>query len=94
MESSNERPGTGLETIFLKDQKSMDLTGVEDILAFDDRNLYLKTASGCLNIDGENLHIELLSLEEGKLALTGRIFGLFYETGGGKKKSGLFGKKS
>lgn len=80
--------------IVIKQRKELEMDGIEDILSFDENNVYLKTQLGNLSIDGEELHITALSLEEGKISLTGRILGLYYESDVSKKKSGLFGRKN
>ena len=81
-------------SISLCDRALLKLEGVEDILSFDENSVYLKTSLGNLNVDGSGLHIQNLSLENGSLAVIGRIDGLFYVAEEGKKKKGLFFRKS
>ncbi len=93
MDMNNEQ-GSERGLIILKARKELEIDGVEDIFSFDETNLYIKTVLGNLNVDGEGLHIHQLSVEEGKIAVSGKIFGLFYETSEHKKKTGLFGRKN
>ncbi len=76
----------------LIDRGVLHLDGVEDILSFDEHNVYLKTVQGNLNIDGSDLHITRLCLEEGQLALSGKIDGLYYVMQTEKKRGGLFSR--
>ena len=80
--------------ITINDRSSLHLCGVEDVLSFDEHTVYLKTVLGNLNIDGSDLHIQNLSLESGSLSVTGTIDGLYYVAQEGKKKNGLFFRKS
>ena len=84
----------GKSNLSILDRGFLQVDGVEDVLSFDDRSVYLKTALGNLNIDGNDLHIRDLSLENGSLSVTGRIDGLYYVMEEGKKKNGLFSRKS
>ena len=78
--------------IELIDRGALRLDGVEDILSFDEHSVYLKTVQGNLNIDGNDLHITRLCLEEGELALSGHVDGLYYVVQTEKKKGGLFSR--
>jgi sporulation protein YabP len=56
----------------------MELTGINHVNAFDEKEIILDTVMGSLVINGENLHINLLKLDEGKVALTGTINSITY----------------
>ena len=64
----------------------------KQVVRFDDTVVALKTGQGLLTVRGEGLQLKNLSLEGGRMAVDGKIQGLFYEeprTGGWLK--GLFG---
>ncbi|MDR1615454.1 MAG: sporulation protein YabP [Syntrophomonadaceae bacterium] len=64
----------------VNDRKDMDLTGITNINTFDEKEIILETVMGYLIIGGDNLHINLLKLDEGKVALAGSINSIFYKT--------------
>jgi sporulation protein YabP len=65
----------------------MSLSGVTNINTFDEKEIILETIMGYLIIGGDNLHINLLKLDEGKVALAGSINSIFYKTQGPDIKS-------
>lgn len=76
----------------LHDRSHLTATGVTGVVRFDDTVVALKTGQGLLTVRGEGLQLKNLSLEGGRMAVDGKIQGLFYEeprTGGWLK--GLFG---
>ena len=77
--------------ITLKDRASLFIDGVENVLSFDENTVILQTTLGELTIDGEEMTVSRLSVEEGKIDITGRIYGLFYTDDRVKKRS-FFGK--
>lgn len=55
-----------------------NITGVTDVLSFDETTVVLETEQGHLTLKGKDLHIDRLLLEQGEVALTGRIDSLLY----------------
>ena len=80
--------------IVLRSREEISIDGVIDILSFDENELAVETTLGRLYLDGEGLHVTLLSVEEGKLGLKGKINALNYATDKEKKGGRLFGRKS
>lgn len=64
---------------FLLDgRQKAEITGVRQVVTFDENSVALKTDFGELLLSGERLHVTRLMLEEGKLALEGRVDALEY----------------
>lgn len=80
-------------TIELIDRKDLKIIGVEDIYSFDDTSVCMKTTKGQLCVEGEGLRICDLSLQNGLVAVSGRIDGFYFVDCQEKKKRGLFGRK-
>ena len=68
------------------------LTGVSEVLGFDENQVSLLTDSGEITLTGEGLHVTKLMLEEGQLAVEGKIDGVFYTQRG--RRGGLFRRKN
>ncbi len=75
-------------TLTLDQRKRARLAGVVAVSCFHDQEVVLETSEGELAILGENLHIEELSLEDGRLDVTGTISGVEYADK--KERRGLF----
>ncbi len=75
----------------MNDRKTLMLTGVKEVLAFDEKQMQLLTESGEMNINGENLHVTTLLLEEGRMALEGRVDSISYSDHGALMRRGLRG---
>lgn len=74
--------------LLLFDRSKLSLTGVTDVSGFDETLVSVKTTDGELSVEGEGLHVTLLSLEEGKVDLEGRINAMVYTDGhAGKRRS-------
>jgi len=85
MPSSPDHKQTNLS---LFDRSKLSLTGVSDVSGFDEALVSVTTADGELSIEGDGLHITLLSLEEGRVDLEGRINAMVYSDGRtGKRRS-------
>lgn len=81
-------PENNSTKLSLFDRSKLSLTGVTDVSGFDETLVSVKTADGELSVEGEGLHVTLLSLEEGKVDLEGRINAMVYMDGhAGKRKS-------
>ena len=76
-------------------REALEVRGVTDVVRFDEQTVMLKTVCGGLTVEGSSLHIHVLSMEEGIVAMDGRVDAMIYddteesEKGG---KSGFFGK--
>lgn len=73
--------------IQISERKNMELTGVNNVSTFDEKEIILDTVMGYLVIGGENLHINLLKLDEGKVALAGTVNSISYKAQGADIKS-------
>jgi len=78
-------------TLSLDSRKSLLLTGVNEVTSFDDKQLILKTEGGKLTIDGDALHVTSLLLEEGQVAVEGRIDAMVYSSPGGAQRKSFRG---
>ena len=73
-------------------RENIKLRGVEEVVSFDEREVVLRTTSGGMTIEGEGLHISVLSVDEGRVEVDGKIDGLFYFDNTPSQKKKLFGK--
>lgn len=71
----------------LTNRKNMELAGVNNVINFDEQEIVLDTAMGTLFVVGEDLHINLLKLDEGKVALEGGVNSIMYKSPGIDMKS-------
>lgn len=69
--------------IQLENKQRMTVTAVTAVDAFDEETILADLKEESLIISGKNLHIEILDLEEGKMAASGEIESIVYT----KKKS-------
>lgn len=65
-------------TLSLENRQHAVLTGVSEVLGFDENQVVLMTENGEIDLTGEGLHVTRLMLEEGQLAVDGKIDGVFY----------------
>ncbi len=65
-------------TLSLENRQRAVLTGVSEVLGFDENQVVLMTENGEIDLTGEGLHVTRLMLEEGQLAVDGKIDGVFY----------------
>lgn len=73
--------------IRLTNRKNMELAGVNNVINFDEQEIVLDTSMGTLFVVGEELHINLLKLDEGKVALEGSVNSIMYKAQGIDMKS-------
>lgn len=73
--------------IKLTNRKNMELSGVNNVINFDEQEIVLDTSMGTLFVVGEELHINLLKLDEGKVALEGGVNSIMYKAQGIDMKS-------
>ena len=64
--------------ISLKNRESMEVSGVTDVISFDEQSVILSTVCGNMEIDGSSLHIHVLSMEQGIVAMDGRVDSVTY----------------
>ena len=62
----------------MENRQKAHLTGVSEVLGFDENQVTLLTDSGEITLTGEGLHVTRLTLEEGQLAVEGKIDGVIY----------------
>ena len=65
------------QTILITERKKIELNGVNNILGFTPDFIELSTTSGDLSIEGEELKIGELRQEDGRITVTGEIYGVF-----------------
>lgn len=78
----------------LMNRKSLALSGVRNVESFDNEEFLLETEMGHLLVKGENLHLRSLDLEQGQVAIEGKIneIGYLDDFHPGAKAKGFFGK--
>lgn len=62
-----------MHNIIINARESLIANGIIDVKSFDEKLIVGKTEQEAIAIKGEDLHIDVLSLDEGKLEVTGRI---------------------
>ncbi len=94
MITEQENTNRSLHQITMQARESLEVRGVTDVISFDEESVVLDTVCGSMNIDGNALHIHVLNIEQGIVAMDGRINSItYFETETSKDgKSGLFGK--
>ena len=65
-------------TLHMENRQKAHLTGVSEVLGFDENQVTLLTDHGEIALTGEGLHVTKLMLEEGQLAVEGKIDGVIY----------------
>ena len=75
----------------LDNRQRAALTGVSEVLGFDENQVSLMTENGEVTLTGEGLHVTKLMLEEGQLAVEGKIDGVQYSAPRGRRR-GLFSR--
>lgn len=78
-------------TLTMENRRRAALTGVSEVLGFDENQVTLMTENGELVLTGEGLHVTRLTLEEGQMAVEGKIDGVVYTQRA--RRRGLFGRK-
>ena len=79
MEKEQGAKSTGRShTLSLENRQRALLTGVSEVLGFDEGQVILMTENGEIALTGEGLHVTRLMLEEGQLAVEGKIDSVFY----------------
>ncbi|MBE3597148.1 MAG: sporulation protein YabP [Hydrogenibacillus sp.] len=80
--------------IGLVNRKNLAISGIKKVDSFDSERFLLETEEGPLVITGENLHLKNLDVEQGEVAIEGKIDALQYVDGAAKADGakGFFGK--
>jgi len=80
--------------IGMMNRKSLAVSGVRNVDSFDAEEFLLETEMGYLLIKGENLHLRTLNVEQGNVAIEGKIneMGYLDDYRPGEKVKGFFGK--
>ena len=86
MDSVNQK-----QTLLLEDKKRLTIDGIINVESFREDFLELSSNYGRIEVEGSDLKIEELRQENGKIYITGEIYGVFY--GDNKPVKRLFGKK-
>ncbi len=95
MNAEKRDPGTQGQTLFLKDRSQLEIRGVTEVDRFDEESVVLSTVCGTLTVEGNDLHVQVLNLDQGIVALSGKVDTLYYFDAGSSEKSeksGFFGK--
>lgn len=69
-------------SLSLANRQRMELTGVTNVISFDEQEIILATTQGYLAITGEELHINALNLDDGKVAIQGKVNNIGYKPEG------------
>ncbi|MFC7061772.1 sporulation protein YabP [Halobacillus seohaensis] len=74
-------------------RRNLEISGVKEVDSFDSEEFLLQTSMGYLVIRGENLQMKNLNVDEGEVAIKGRVFEMTYlDENHGDKAKGLFSK--
>ncbi|MBR6741936.1 MAG: sporulation protein YabP [Clostridia bacterium] len=78
----------------LDSRGALEISGVCEVIAFDESCVSLDTVCGALDIDGTGLTVKDLSVENGKISISGKISGIWYTDKKAKtERRGLFSAK-
>jgi len=66
----------------LANRQRLELSGVTNVITFDEEVIVLATNLGYLSVNGEELHINMLNLDEGKVAIQGTVNNMAYKPQG------------
>ena len=66
----------------LQGRQRLTVTGITEVLRFDDTAGVLETELGQLTVQGSQLQMKTLSVEGGRVEVTGEVDGLGYQTPG------------
>ena len=81
--------------IALHARESLEVQGVTDVVSFDEQAVILNTVCGNMTVEGASLHIRVLNVEQGVVAMDGRVDSISYEDTdihAKGEKGGFFGK--
>lgn len=84
--SSRPEPITEPHELNMSNREKLTMTGVKDVESFNELQVRLETVQGPCLIEGEGLNIQVLSLETGRLVVSGKIVTVNYHVKGAKGK--------
>jgi sporulation protein YabP len=64
----------------LDEREKLTMTGAREIIHFDEEMTKLVTDRGAVSVYGRGLKLKTLSLEGGKVSITGQIDGVIYDS--------------
>ena len=76
------------QTLTLENRRKLRMTGVSDVESFSDLVIVADTGLGKVTVKGEGLKISRLNIEDGELAVEGKINSIEYPKK--KEKGGFF----
>ena len=85
--AQNRTNGGKTHLLTLDNRRRASLTGVNEVLGFDENQVSLMTENGEVTLTGEGLHVTKLMLDEGQLAVEGKIDGVVYSAQRGRRRS-------
>lgn len=91
MNAEKKENPSSAHALLLRDRSFLEAHGVTDVLRFDEETVVLSTVSGTLTVEGSTLHVRTLNLEQGRVAVEGRVDALYYEDPVSVEKSGKQG---
>ncbi|RYM04885.1 sporulation protein YabP [Sporolactobacillus sp. THM7-7] len=92
-QSSNKDKPAQNHDIIMKNRKTIEITGVKHVESFDHEEFLLETVQGYLAIKGVQLKMQNLNVEQGSVAIEGRIFEISYlDDQDGEASKGFFSK--
>lgn len=79
--------------IVMKSRKKIEITGVKHVESFDHEEFLLETVMGFLTVKGNHLKMQNLNVEQGIVAIEGRIYDISYlDEQYGDQAKGFFSK--
>ncbi|MDD9150700.1 MULTISPECIES: sporulation protein YabP [unclassified Sporolactobacillus] len=79
--------------IVIKNRRTIEITGVKHVESFDHEEFLLETVMGYLAIKGAQLKMQNLNVEQGSVAIEGKIFEISYlDDQDGEPSKGFFSK--
>lgn len=88
----NKQPAQNHDVV-MKDRKTIEITGVKHVESFDHEEFLLETVMGFLAIKGTRLKMKNLNVEQGIVAIEGKIFDISYlDDQDGEPAKGFFSK--
>ncbi len=73
----SEQSGEAHELTLLN-RKRLNMSGIKEVISFNENQIQIETVQGSCLIKGTNLNIHQLSLENGRLVVTGEIITIDY----------------
>ncbi|QGU96562.1 sporulation protein YabP [Clostridium bovifaecis] len=85
MEVKRENMENQKSSLILENRSKLMLTGVAEVICFDDKMITLDTKLGTLTIKGQELKMQKLDVQNGDVAIIGRVNSCIYTTTESKK---------